>query len=137
MIKTILIIEDEEVLASFLKRKLSRRGYRSIVAADGKEGLKKIKEIRPDLILLDIVMPKMDGFEVMEAKQKIEAIKDIPIIIISNSGQPVEISRAQKLGAKDWIIKTNFDPEEVVGKVEKIFTPQLVNSFNFIYGQRK
>ena len=120
MIKTILIVEDEEVLASFLKRKLSRRGYRSIVAADRKEGLKKIKEIRPDLILLDIVMPKMDGFEVMEAKQKIEAIKDIPIIIISNSGQPVEISRAQKLGAKDWIIKTNFNPEEVVGKVEKI-----------------
>ena len=120
MIKTILIIEDEEVLASFLKRKLLRRGYRSIVAADGKEGLEKIKEIRPDLILLDVAMPKMDGFEVMEAKQKIEAIKDIPIIIISNSGQPVEISRAQKLGAKDWIIKTNFDPEEVVGKVEKI-----------------
>ena len=120
MIKTILIVEDEEVLASFLKRKLSRRGYRSIVAADGKEGLEKIKEIRPDLILLDVAMPKMDGFEVMEAKQKIEAIKDIPIIIISNSGQPVEISRAQKLGAKDWIIKTNFNPEEVVGKVEKI-----------------
>lgn len=120
MIKTILIIEDEEVLASFLKRKLLRRGYRSIVAADGKEGLEKIKEIRPDLILLDVVMPKMDGFEVMEAKDRIEEIKDIPIIIISNSGQPVEISRAQKLGAKDWIIKTNFDPEEVVGKVEKI-----------------
>jgi DNA-binding response OmpR family regulator len=120
MIKTILIIEDEEVLASFLKRKLLRRGYRSIVAADGKEGLEKIKEIRPDLILLDVAMPKMDGFEVMEAKDRIEEIKDIPIIIISNSGQPVEISRAQKLGAKDWIIKTNFDPEEVVGKVEKI-----------------
>ena len=120
MIKTILIIEDEEVLASFLKRKLLRRGYRSIVAADGKEGLEKIKEIRPDLVLLDVAMPKMDGFEVMEAKDRIEEIKDIPIIIISNSGQPVEISRAQKLGAKDWIIKTNFDPEEVVGKVEKI-----------------
>ena len=120
MIKTILIIEDEQVLASLLKRKLSRRGYRSIIAADGREGLKKIKEIRPDLILLDIVMPKMSGFEVMEAKQKIEAIKDIPIIIISNSGQPVEISRAQKLGAKDWIVKTNFDPGEVIKKVEKI-----------------
>jgi len=82
MIKTILIIEDEEVLASFLKRKLLRRGYRSIVAADGKEGLEKIKEIRPDLILLDVAMPKMDGFEVMEAKDRIEEIKDIPIIII-------------------------------------------------------
>ena len=120
MTKTILIVEDEQVLASLLKRKLSRRGYRSIIAADGREGLKKIKEIRPDLILLDIVMPKMSGFEVMEAKQKIEEIKDIPIIIISNSGQPVEISRAQKLGAEDWIVKTNFDPGEVIEKVEKI-----------------
>jgi len=120
MTKTILIVEDEQVLASLLKRKLSRRGYRSIIAADGREGLKKIKEIRPDLILLDIVMPKMSGFEVMEAKQKIEEIKDIPIIIISNSGQPVEISRAQKLGAEDWIVKTNFNPGEVIEKVEKI-----------------
>ena len=120
MTKTILIIEDEQVLASLLKRKLSRRGYQSIIAADGREGLKKIKEIQPDLILLDIVMPEMSGLEVMEAKQRIETIKDIPIIIISNSGQPVEISRAQKLGAEDWIVKTNFDPEEVVKKVEKI-----------------
>ena len=120
MTKTILIIEDEQVLASLLKRKLSRRGYQSIIAADGREGLKKIKEIQPDLILLDIIMPEMSGFEVMEAKQRIEIIKDIPIIIISNSGQPVEISRAQKLGAEDWIVKTNFDPEEVVKKVEKI-----------------
>lgn len=120
MTKTILIIEDEQVLASLLKHKLSRRGYQSIIATDGREGLKKTKEIQPDLILLDIVMPEMSGFEVMEAKQKIKTIKDIPIIIISNSGQPVEISRAQKLGAEDWIVKTNFDPEEVVRKVEKI-----------------
>jgi DNA-binding response OmpR family regulator len=120
MTKTILIIEDEQVLASLLKRKLSRRGYQSIIATDGREGLKKTKEIQPDLILLDIVMPEMSGFEVMEAKQRMKTIKDIPIIIISNSGQPVEISRAQKLGAEDWVVKTNFDPEEVVRKVEKI-----------------
>ncbi len=120
MAKTILIIEDEQTLASLLQHKLSRRGYRSIVAGDGREGLKKIKEIHPDLILLDIIMPEMGGFEVMEAKQKMKEIKDIPVMIISNSGQPVEISQAQKLGAVDWIIKTNFDPEEVMRKVEKI-----------------
>ncbi|PIZ89422.1 MAG: response regulator, partial [Candidatus Nealsonbacteria bacterium CG_4_10_14_0_2_um_filter_37_10] len=89
------------------------------VARDGEEGLKTMKEIKPDLILLDIIMPKMGGLEVMEEMAKDEGIKDIPVIVISNSGQPVELDRAQKLGAKDWLIKTEFDPQEVVDKVVK------------------
>ncbi len=64
-------------------------------------------------------MPKMGGFEVMERINKDKEFKDIPIIIISNSGQPVELSRAKELGIKDWLIKTDFDPSEVVGKVKK------------------
>jgi len=72
-----------------------------------------------DLILLDIIMPRMGGFEFMEEKLKDERIKDIPIIIISNSGQPVEIDRARKLGAKDWLIKTEFSLQEVLEKVIK------------------
>ena len=78
-----------------------------------------MKKARLDLVLLDIVMPKMGGFEVMEEMQKDEELKIIPIIVISNSGQPVELDRAQKLGAKDWLIKTEFDPQEVVDKVKK------------------
>jgi len=69
--------------------------------------------------LLDIIMPKMGGFEVMEEMGKDKNLKDIPVIVISNSGQPVEIDKAQKLGAKDWLIKTEFDPQEVVDKVVK------------------
>jgi len=64
-------------------------------------------------------MPKMGGFEVMEEMVKEPELKKIPVIIISNSGQPVELDRAQKLGAKDWLIKTEFDPEEVIEKVKK------------------
>ena len=117
--KKILLIEDEEVLISLLEKKITREGYEFFIARDGIEGLEKIKEIKPDLILLDIIMPKMGGFEVMEEMQKDEELKKIPIVVISNSGQPVEIDRIQKLGARDWLIKTEFDPQEVVEKVKK------------------
>ena len=106
-------------MIGLLQRKLTQEGYEISVARDGEEGLKTMKEIKPDLILLDIIMPKMGGFEVMKEMAKDEGIKDIPVIVISNSGQPVELDRAQKLGAKDWLIKTEFDPQEVVDKVVK------------------
>ncbi len=77
----------------------------------------KAREVVPDLILLDIIMPKMGGFEVMEELNKDEKLSSVPIIVVSNSGQPVEIDRAQKLGAIDWLVKTEFDPQEVIEKV--------------------
>jgi len=122
MAKKILLIEDEEILINLLQKKLANEGYDISVARNGQEGLESIKEIRPDLILLDIIMPKMGGFEVLEEMQKDQELKNIPVIIISNSGQPVEIDRAQKLGVKDWLIKTDFDPQEVIDKVKKQFS---------------
>ena len=112
-----LIIEDESALADVLEAKFKKEGYDVNMAYDGLEGYQKIKAIQPNLILLDIVMPKMDGYEVLE-KMNEENIK-IPVIIISNSGQPVEIEKTKKLGAIDHLIKTQFDPDEVVKKVEK------------------
>jgi len=120
MPKKILIIEDEEILLDLLKSKLEELGYDVYFALDGEKGLKAIRDIVPDLILLDMVMPKMSGFEVMEAMQKDPSIKDIPVIIISNSGQPVELDKAKQLGAKDWLIKTEFDPAEVLKKVKAV-----------------
>lgn len=119
MPKKILLVEDEEIMIDLLQRKLTREGYEISVARDGEEGLKAMKEIKPDLILLDIIMPKMGGFEVMEEMAKEPELKKIPVIVISNSGQPVELDRAQHLGAKDWLIKTEFDPQEVIDKVVK------------------
>ena len=117
--KKILIVEDEDVIADLIQKKLSKEGYEVSRAKDGVEGLEKMKEIKPDLILLDVVMPKMGGFEMMEKMNKTPKLKRISVVIISNSGQPLELDRAKKLGAKDWLIKTEFDPQEVVDKVVK------------------
>ena len=124
MAKKILLVEDEEILVDLLQKKLTKEGYEVLVARDGEEGLKVMREELksgkpPDLILLDIVMPKMGGFEVMEEMAKDDNLNKIPVIVISNSGQPVELDKAKKLGAKDWLIKTEFDPNEVLEKVKK------------------
>ncbi len=118
----IMLIEDEEILIDVLQKKLITEGYDVLVARNGEEGIQKLKETRdnpPDLILLDIIMPKKDGFAVLEAIRKDKKLAPIPVIIISNSGQPVELSRAKELGAKDWLVKTEFDPQDVMDKVQK------------------
>ena len=117
--KKILLINDEKILVNLLKRKLTEEGYRVLVAQDGKEGLLKMRKTKPDLILLDMVMPKMGGFEVIKEVMKDKELREIPIIVISNSGQPVELKRIKELGAKDWLIKTEFGPQEVLDKVIK------------------
>ncbi|MEA3449892.1 MAG: response regulator [Patescibacteria group bacterium] len=119
----ILIIEDEEVLVQVISAKLNKVGYSVEIAVNGEEGLKKINDYQPDLILLDIVMPKVNGYEVLEQMQK-EGIK-IPVIIISNSGQAVEIEKAETLGAVDFLVKANFSPEEVLTKVKNYLTQAL------------
>jgi len=117
MAKKILIIEDEKILLNLLEQKLKQEGYEVLTATDGEKGLEEMKMLKPDLVLLDIVMPRMGGFEVMEEMAKEENLKEIPVIIISNSGQPVEIDKARTLGAKDWLIKTEFDPKKKKKKV--------------------
>lgn len=124
MAKKILLIEDEELMIDLLQRKLEKEGYEISIARDGEEGLLVMRDALklgrpPDLILLDIIMPKKGGFEVMEDMGKDSELKKIPVIVISNSGQPVELDRARRLGAKDWLIKTEFDPQEVLDKVKK------------------
>ncbi|PIR02317.1 MAG: response regulator [Candidatus Nealsonbacteria bacterium CG_4_9_14_3_um_filter_35_11] len=119
MAKKILLIEDEEIMLNLLQRKLTQENYEVLIARDGQEGLEVMEKELPDLVLLDIIMPKKGGFEVMEEMGKIPKLKNIPVIIVSNSGQPVELDRARKLGAKDWLIKTEFDPQEVIDKVVK------------------
>lgn len=113
----ILLIEDEVSLVELLSAKLKKEGYDLETALDGESGFAKITKFNPDLILLDIVMPKMDGYEVLQ-KMKEEKIK-IPVIIISNSGQPVEIEKTSKLGAVDHLIKTEFSANDVLEKVKK------------------
>ena len=113
----ILIIEDDVFLGDALSQKLKNEGFEVALSRDGAEGLDKIKSFAPEMVLLDIILPNMNGYEILEAKQKDPEIAQIPVIIISNSGQPVEISRALALGVKDYLVKAQFDPEEVLLKV--------------------
>ena len=118
--KRILVIEDEKTIIDLLKRKLEGEGYEVVLAQDGEEGLQLMKAEHPDLVLLDLIIPKKDGMAVMEDIQKDECLKKIPVIVISNSGQPVELGLISKLGAKDWLVKTEFDLQKLVEKIRNV-----------------
>jgi len=120
--KKILIIEDEVILLDLLTKKLSREGYEVKTAQNGKEGMLMMAKEVPDLVLADIVMPEKNGFAVIAEMKQSELLKNVPIIIISNSGQPVDLDKAKGLGVFDWLIKTEFDPQEVVEKVKQVLT---------------
>jgi len=118
MAKQILLIEDEELVIKLLQKKLANLDYKIITASDGLAGLELIRE-NPDadLILLDMIMPRKTGFEILDEMRKDAKLSAIPVIIISNSGQPLELEKAKKYGVKDWLVKTEFDPKEVVSKI--------------------
>ncbi len=122
----ILIIEDEPVHLNVMRAKLEHEGYSVSVAVDGAEGLKSIQETKPDLVLLDIILPKMDGFEILEIARK--GGFSNPIIVVSNSGQPVEVDKALKLGANDYLVKAEFNPSDVLDKVQKFLVRPQQNT---------
>jgi len=121
--KTIVLIEDEKIISQLLVKKLQTAGYIVKTADNGKDGVQLIKDLNPDLILLDMMLPQIDGFGVLDELHREKIIPKIPLIIISNSGQPIEVERAIKLGARDYLIKVNFDPQDVAAKVRRIFNP--------------
>lgn len=103
-----------------MKAKLEYEGYDVVTATDGELGYKMLDSEKPNLVLLDIMLPKMNGFEYLTKAKEEGKIEKIPIIVVSNSGQPVEIDRALKLGARDYLIKAEFNPSDVLEKVETI-----------------
>ena len=117
--KKILILEDELIISEILSKKLAREGYEVKTAENGREGMLMIEKEIPDLVLTDVIMPEKNGFDVILEMKQSEMLKNVPIIIISNSGQPVELNRAKELGVKDCLVKTDFDPQEVLDKVKK------------------
>ena len=118
--RKVLIIEDDEMLAGMYSEKFTITNYNVEVAYNGSEGLKKAKEFKPDIILLDIIMPKMDGFVVLKKMKKDEELLEIPVIMLTNLGQSDDIEKAKKLGAVDYFIKANHTPAEVIKKVEEV-----------------
>lgn len=115
---TIAIIEDEDILREVLAKKFEQEGFTVLQAADGQAGLKLIQSNTLDAILLDIVMPKMNGYDVL--KQIPIDPSAPPVIIIANSGQPVDIDRAMNLGARTYLVKAQNTPAQIVEKVQSI-----------------
>ena len=120
MKKKILIIEDEENLKFLLAQKLTGEGFDVEEAIDGEKGMKKVKENKPDLILLDLLLPGIDGFEVLSRLKRDSGLESIPVIIISNFSQEGEVERGLKLGAIDYLIKANLTLDQIVESVRKV-----------------
>ena len=117
---TVLIVEDDPFLSEMYATKLAESGFKVELAEDGEKALEKIAEVKPDLVLLDIVLPKMDGFVVLKKMKKDAALKDTKVIVLTNLGQKEEVQKGMDLGAEDYIIKAHFTPSEVVAKIKKV-----------------
>jgi len=116
----ILIIEDDVFIMDMYETKFKMAGFEVLRAENGDKGIKVARKEKPDLIVLDIVMPQMDGLEVLKVTKGDSELKDIPVVLLTNLGQRENIEEGLKLGADDYIIKAHFTPDEVVGKVKKV-----------------
>lgn len=116
----ILIVEDDTFLAGIYANKFEKEGFDVQLAIDGEAGLKSAQSGALDIILLDILLPKLDGFEVLEKLKADEATRDIPVILLTNLGQKEDVDKGLKLGAADYLIKAHFMPAETVEKVKKV-----------------
>lgn len=115
----ILVVEDDTMLNKIYQTKLGILGYQMLAAFDGEEGLKKMQSEKPHVVLLDLMLPKKSGFEVLEAAKQ-SAQNHVPVIILSNLGQESDIKRGMELGAVDFLVKSNVKLESVIQKVENI-----------------
>ena len=117
---TILIIEDDHFLSSILKSRLEKDGFTVLQAFDGDEALELLKTARPTVILLDIIMPKVSGFEVLESIGADPELSQIPVVIASNLGQDTDIERAKALGARDYYVKVRTSLEDLTEMLKGI-----------------
>jgi DNA-binding response OmpR family regulator len=117
----ILIIEDDNFLRLALEKKLKKEGFEVVTASDGEEGLQKIITELPDLVLLDIILPKKTGFGFLEDLKKDPNLKSIPIIIVSQLGQPEDIDKGINLGAIEYFVKAKVSLDDLVSRIKKFF----------------
>ncbi len=119
----ILVVEDDSFLAGMYVTKFGLEGFTVDLASDGREGLKKVRDWKPDLVLLDIVLPIMDGFTVLKELKGSSETKDVPVVLLTNLGQKSDVEQGIALGATDYLIKAHFMPSEVIDKVKHLLRP--------------
>jgi len=118
--KKILLVEDDQYLIDIYKTRLEKEGYRVIVVQDGKDFFSILEKENPDLILLDIVLPHIDGWEILKALRKDPKFKEKKVVIISNLSQREEIEKARELGVIKFLVKAHYTPSEIAEEIKKI-----------------
>lgn len=120
MTSKILIVEDETALLYALKAELSHNGFEILEAMDGEKGLRILEQQKPDIVILDLLLPGIDGFEVLKRMKSKNETKNIPVIILTNLGDKESIEKGKALGANDYLIKTDYTLEEVINKLKNL-----------------
>jgi len=116
----ILIVEDDVFLADLYRTKFDLEGFDVSVAYDGEKGIEMVSKKKPEVILLDLILPKVNGFAVLEAIKADKKLKNIPVILLTNLSQKSDVERGLELGAVDYLIKAHFMPSEVVTKIKHL-----------------
>jgi len=119
MAKSVLIVEDEGAMQRALKNKLENAGYTVVTADDGAEALEQMRSTIPNLVLLDLIMPKLDGISVLREAKNDEQIKNIPVIILTNLSSGDKVAEAMQLGTFDFLVKANYSLDDVLTKVKE------------------
>ena len=120
--RRILVAEDDRFLRKAAEMALKRRGYTVLTASNGEEALRTAQSVLPDLVLLDLIMPKLNGFDVLQALKKEAPTAHIPVIILSNLGQERDVQQAMEAGAAAYLIKTDLSLQALVERVEEALT---------------
>ena len=125
-IKTILVIEDDKFMRNLLVNKLKKEGFRTDDVASGEEAIELMQTKAPDLILLDLILPNMDGFEVIQHLKKDPRLANIPVLILSNLGEKKDIEKAEGFGVEGFLIKANFTPSEIIKKIHDLLNKKYI-----------
>ena len=116
----VLVVEDDKFLGTAYRAVMTKAGFEFELATDGEEALRVLKDWKPEIILLDLVMPRMDGFATLEALKKDPTLATIPVLVASNLGQKEDLDRAMGMGAVGFIIKSDSSPEEIISRIKSI-----------------
>jgi len=119
-LKKIMIVEDDHFLSSLMKARLEKEGFEVVQAFDGEEAIETLKKVVPSLVILDLIMPKVTGFEVLQMLSITPQLDKIPVVIVSNLAQDSDIEKARQLGAREYFIKVKVSIDDLIGKIKTL-----------------
>jgi len=118
--KKIMVVEDDRFLSSLIRARLEKDGFTVLQAFDGEEAIQSLKTEKPDLVILDLIMPKVTGFEVLQSISITPGFENVPVVILSNLAQDSDIQKARQLGAKEYFVKVKISIDDLIGKIKEL-----------------